>query len=300
MSDQAGTASRRSYPVNAADLPVRAQGLLDDGFRLALVAAHEDDEAFRIVYLFTAGGPDRRVELMLRSDLGAPEVPSLATLSFCAGRFEREMHDLYGIVPVDHPLPQRLVQHRHCPDGWFPMRSDAGVPPPFAAPDEALPVRADEHPGGSELALGPIHGTLSEPGRFRFSLVGETIVQLRAQLWFTHKGIEKLAEGRSPEAALPLAERVAGDTTVGHTLAYCLAVEDAFNWEVPPQAGLLRAVLLELERLYNHVADLGALCNDAGHGIGNAQLLRIREQLLRINATAVSYTHLTLPTTPYV
>jgi Ni,Fe-hydrogenase III large subunit len=121
------------------------------------------------------------------------------------------------------------------------------------------------------------------PGHFRFSVVGETILNLKARLWFTHRGIEKLFAGRDPFQALELAERVSGDTTAGHAAAFCLAVEDALGLEVPAPEHLIRALLLELERLYNHVADIGALCNDVGHGILNAHASRIRERLLRVN-----------------
>jgi Ni,Fe-hydrogenase III large subunit/Ni,Fe-hydrogenase III component G len=281
--------TRRLRQVSAAELPAHAGALLADGFRLALVAAHEDPDAFRVVYLFTAGAPDRRVELELRTEKDAPSVPSLASLSFPAGRFEREMRDLYGIVPHDHPLPRRLVRHGHWPQGWYPMRSDAGPPPPFGSTDEPYQFMTVQGPGVYEIPVGPVHAGLIEPGHFRLSVVGETILKLKARLWFTHKGIEKLTEGRTPADALPLAERVSGDTTVGHTLAFCLAVEDAYDWAVPAPAGVLRAVLLELERLYNHVADIGALCNDVGYGILNTHALRVREQLLRLNADVTGH-----------
>ncbi|WP_240677235.1 hydrogenase large subunit [Actinacidiphila soli] len=134
-----------------------------------------------------------------------------------------------------------------------------------------------------EIPVGPVHAGLIEPGHFRFSVVGETILKLKARLWFVDKGIEKLFQGRTIERGLPLAERISGDTAVGHALAYCLAVEEATGAPVPEQARRARALLLELERLHNHVADLGALCNDVGHGILNAHAQRIREQLLRLN-----------------
>lgn len=284
MSEDSRRANRHTDRIGPAELAAGARRLLDGGYRLALIAAHEDIDGFRVVYLFTAGEPDRRVELVLHTELDTPSVPSLAQLSFPAGRFEREMRDLYGIVPTGHPLPRRLVRHQHWPAGWYPMRSNAGSPPPFGSTEEPYPFLTVQGPGVYEIPVGPIHAGLIEPGHFRFSVVGETILKLKARLWFTHKGIEKLAEGRSPAEALPLAERICGDTTVGHTLAFCLAVEEALNWPVPSQARLLRAMLLELERLYNHVGDLGALCNDVGHGILNAHALRIREQLLRLNA----------------
>jgi Ni,Fe-hydrogenase III large subunit len=236
-----------------------------------------------VVYLFVAGHPDRRVELILPTDRTTSQVPSLAALSFPAGRFEREMQDLFGIVPVDHPLPRRLVLHQHWPDGWHPMRHDAGPPPAFGSTDEPYPFLTVAGPGVYEIPVGPIHAGLIEPGHFRFSVVGETILKLKARLWFTHKGIEKLTEGRLLADVLPLAERISGDTSIGHSLAFCLAVEEARDWPVPAQAQELRAILLELERLYNHVTDIGALCNDVGYGIINAHAQRVREQLLRLN-----------------
>ncbi|NUL07279.1 nickel-dependent hydrogenase large subunit, partial [Streptomyces lunaelactis] len=141
-----------------------------------------------------------------------------------------------------------------------------------------------EGDGVYEIPVGPVHAGLIEPGHFRFSVVGETILKLKARLWFVHKGIEKLFQGRSIAAGLPLAERISGDTAVGHALAYCLAVEEATGTAVPATAQRARAMLLELERLHNHVADLGMLCNDVGHSILNAHAQRVREQLLRLNA----------------
>ena len=272
----------------ATNLAAHAMRLFDDGYRLALVAAHHDapdhprGEAIRVVYLFTAGQPDRRTELHLRTDANAPHIPSLAALSFPASRYEREMRDLYGIEPDNHPMPRRLVHHRHWPAGWHPMRRDAGARPPLTA-DEAFPFLAVEGNGVYEIPVGPVHAGLIEPGHFRFSVVGETILKLKARLWYVHKGIEKLFEGKPVGDGVALAERISGDTAVGHTLAYCLAVEDALHIDVPDEAQRIRAALLELERLHNHIADLGALCNDVAYGIAHAHTQRIREQLLRLN-----------------
>jgi Ni,Fe-hydrogenase III large subunit/Ni,Fe-hydrogenase III component G len=275
---------RRQIEVNADQLLPHVTGLLADDFRLALMAAHEDSDRFRIVYLFVAARPDRRVELVLCTNREMPTIPSLASVSFTAGRFEREIRDLYGVTPVDHPLPARLVRHQHWPRGWYPMRSDAGPPPPFGSTDEPYPFLTVEGPGVYEIPVGPIHAGLIEPGHFRLSVVGETILKLKARLWFVHRGIEKLAEGKLLADVVPLVERVSGDTAIGHTVAFCLAAEEALDWPVSPRAQATRAALLELERLYNHVTDLGALCNDAGQGLLNTHALRIRERLLRLNA----------------
>ncbi|MGW2371866.1 hydrogenase large subunit [Kitasatospora sp. NPDC001683] len=269
--------------LGPAELPGQAADLLAAGNRLALVAAHHDPGEVRVVYLFVQGPPDTRTELHVHLDPRYPAVPSLAGISFPAGRFEREMRDLHGIVPLDHPLPRRLVRHPHWPRGWYPMRPDAGPPPPFGEPEGPFPFLTVEGPGVYEIPVGPVHAGLIEPGHFRFSVVGETILKLKARLWYVHKGIEKHFEGRDPAEAVALAERVSGDTAVGHALAYCLALEHATQTAVPAEARAARALLLELERVHNHVADLGALCNDVGHGILNAHAWRIREQLLRLN-----------------
>ena len=292
----AGDNANPAAPIPAAErrviapreLPGQAAGMLAAGFRVALAAGHEDAEAggrsrLRAVYLFTAASPERRVELHVPLDRGRPAVPSLAGLSFPAGRFEREMHDLYGIVPADHPRPARLVRHFHWPKGWHPMLSDAGEPPGFGEVDGPYPFRTVEGPGVYEIPVGPVHAGMIEPGHFRFSVVGETILNLKARLWFTHRGVEKLFEGRAPAAGTGLAERVSGDTSVGHAVAFCLAVEDALGLAVPGDGYLVRALLLELERLYNHAADIGMLCNDVGHSILNIHAGRIRERLLRVN-----------------
>jgi Ni,Fe-hydrogenase III large subunit/Ni,Fe-hydrogenase III component G len=272
-----------SIDVGSEDaLRARAADLLDSGHRLALVAAHDDGDQLRVVYLFLAGPPDRRTELVWRTGAAAPAVPSLAGISFPASRFEREMRDMYGIAPQGHPQLRPLVHHPHWPAGWHPMRHDVAAPPVMDA-YEPFPFLTVEGDGVYEIPVGPVHAGLIEPGHFRFSVVGETVLRLKARLWYVHKGIEKLAEGRSVEQNLPLAERISGDTAVGHCLAFSLAVEDALGIQVGAEAARVRAALLELERLHNHVADIGAICNDVAFGIANAHAQRIREGLLRQN-----------------
>jgi len=137
--------------------------------------------------------------------------------------------------------------------------------------------------GVYEIPVGPVHAGVIEPGHFRLAVVGESILKLKARLWFTHRGVEKLFEGLDATGATHLAERISGDTSAAHGLAHSLAVEDALGIVMPEPAHRLRALVLELERLYNHATDLGALANDAGFSLANAHALRIREELLRIN-----------------
>jgi Ni,Fe-hydrogenase III large subunit/Ni,Fe-hydrogenase III component G len=280
------TSAAEAATIGPDDLPARAAELLAGGARLALVAGHDDRPAgagLRAVYLFTEASTGGRTELHVPLDPGHPHLPSLAALSFPAGRFEREMRDLFGIVPDDHPLPRRLVRHFHWPQGWYPMLADAGAPPSFGDVDGPYPFREVEGIGVYEIPVGPVHAGMIGPGHFRFSVVGETILKLKARLWFVHRGLEKHVQGRRPADALPIAERISGDTTAGHALAFCQAVEDALGIAVDEDTRRLRAIVLELERLYNHVADIGALCNDVGHSILNSHASRIRERLLRLN-----------------
>lgn len=266
----------------------RVEQLLADGFRLALVAAHDDGDRLRIVYLFLAGWPDRRIELEYVVPAADPTLPSLAYLSFPVSRFEREMADLFGLRLAGHPRPRRLVRHAHWPEEWHPMRAGA-LPAPEFGVSGGFPFVTVDGAGVYEIPVGPVHAGLIEPGHFRFSVVGETVLRLKARLWFVHRGVEKLFEGRPATGAVDLAERISGDTSVAHALAHSLAIEDALGIELPDEAYRLRALLVELERLYNHAADLGALANDVGFGIANAHALRIREQLLRVNATVTGH-----------
>jgi Ni,Fe-hydrogenase III large subunit/Ni,Fe-hydrogenase III component G len=263
--------------------------LLEGGYRLALVCARHDDAAIEVVYLFVDGPPDQRIELRVLLDSRRPRLPSIAHLSYSASRFEREMHDLFGVEPIGHPQLRRLVLHQHWPRGWHPMRHDAGPQPSMNDDADAFPFARVEGPGIYEIPVGPVHAGVIEPGHFRFWVLGETIVRMKARLWFVHKGIERLFEGRDLDFALNLAEKISGDSAVGHGLAFVQAVEEALTIEVAPRARELRAVLLELERLYNHVADVGALCNDVGFGFANARALTLRERLLTLNESVTGH-----------
>jgi len=280
---------RRVGTLQPPELIEAAQALFAEGMRLALVSGHDDGESMRAVYLFTCGPPDTRVELHIPLDRTNPQVPTLAALSFPASRFERELADLYGIRPLDHPQPRRLVLHQHWPENWYPMRHGSTEPPEMVPDAGSFPFVPVEGPGVYEIPVGPVHAGLIEPGHFRFWVVGETILRMKARLWFVHKGIEKLLQGKDVASGLEIAERISGDTAVGHGLAYCQAVEDAQRVNLPDRAQVLRAVLLELERAYNHVADIGALCNDVGFGLAQAWALSLREQLLQLNGEVTGH-----------
>src|SRR5437667_8392843 len=209
--------------------------------------------------------------------------PSLATRWYLASLFEREIHDLFGLVPSDHPDLRRLPLHQFWPADYHPLLKDAERPEKFEDDGRPFPFQQVQGEGTYQITVGPVHAGIIEPGHFRFSVEGETIVNLESRLFFLHKGIEKLFESMHVSRGVELAERVSGDSSVAHALAYCMAVERCAGVEAPERAGYLRVVLQELERLYNHIADIGAICTDTGFAIANAHAMRLREDVLRLN-----------------
>ena len=283
------TQLRETLEIPASELHGRAQQALASGSRLALIAAHDDGDRLRVVYVFTSGPPDRRLELTVQLDPHDPRVPTLSDLSFPASRFERQMHDTFGVIPEGHPFLRPLVRHSHWPETWYPMRRDAGPSPAMAHDGVSYPFIEVQGAGVYEIPVGPVHAGLIEPGHFRFSVVGETILKMTARLWFVHRGVERMFQGVDVNAGVQIAERVSGDTTVGHGLAYAMAVEEALGLDTPEDARVIRSVLLELERLYNHVGDVGALCSDVSFGVAHARAMVIREQLLRLNESVTGH-----------
>jgi Ni,Fe-hydrogenase III large subunit/Ni,Fe-hydrogenase III component G len=272
--------------IDAGDVVAFAGAALRDlGAELFLLTA--DDRrahagAFFVHYVFGHRRENWLLQASAALESPRPRIVSLAPLCYPASRFEREMRDLFGIHVTDHPDPRPLVKHGFWPADYHPLRKDAG-PADFSDDGSPFPFTEVGGEGVYEIPVGPVHAGVIEPGHFRFSVVGETVINLRTRLYFTHKGTEKLFEGREAERGVELAERVSGDTSVGHALAYCQALEAAAGVDVPARARLLRVILLELERIYNHVGDFGAIANDTGFAVAFSHCSRIRERLLRLN-----------------
>src|SRR5262249_7904406 len=239
---------------------------------------------FTLTYVFAPPQGRPQLTALVTVPAGEPRFPSLALRSFAASRFEREIPDLLGLVPVGHPDLRRLAVHQFWPDGYFPQRRDATIRRDFADAGQPFPFRRVEGDGLFEITVGPVHAGIIEPGHFRFTVEGETIVNLETRLGFVHKGTEKLFETLAFERTPALAECVSGDETVAHALTYCQALAGLSGVEIPRRAAWLRVILLELERLYDHLRDVGMIVNDTGFGFGHAHCFRLREELLRLNA----------------
>jgi Ni,Fe-hydrogenase III large subunit/Ni,Fe-hydrogenase III component G len=242
-----------------------------------------DKNVFEIHYLFANQRENWFLHATKELTAANPTIVSMATFYYPASRFEREIYDLFGIKAVRHPDTRPLVRHAFWPADYFPLLKDSVPPDKFEDDGTPFPFQQVGGEGVYEIPVGPVHAGIIEPGHFRFSVVGETVIDLKIRLYFTHKGTEKLFEGRLPSEGVELAERISGDTTIGHALAYCQALEALAGTEVPARARYLRVILLEMERLYNHIADFGALANDTGFAFAHVHCFRLRERLLRLN-----------------
>ncbi len=202
--------------------------------------------------------------------------PSVALSHPPAQRLERTIADLYGLVADDAPDLRPWLDHGRW--GWTQPLGDRRAHPADGYPYAfRTAVGAPLH----QIPVGPVHAGIIEPGHFRFSANGETVVRLEERLGYVHKGIESLLQTSPIAQAARLAGRVSGDSTVAYSIAFARAVEAAVGVAVPDRAHWLRAVMAELERLANHFGDIGAICNDASFSIMHAHCGALRERVLR-------------------
>jgi Ni,Fe-hydrogenase III large subunit/Ni,Fe-hydrogenase III component G len=202
--------------------------------------------------------------------------PSVGRLHPPALRLERAIHDLFGLVPEGAPDTRPWLDHGKWPTA-FPLN------PARAAPAEPQPYAflTAEGEGLHQIAVGPVHAGIIEPGHFRFTASGEAVVRLEERLGYTHKGIESLMAGADLDRAAKLAGRVSGDSTVAYAWAFAMSVEAALQLEIPARGIWLRALMAELERLANHLGDIGSICNDAAFTLLHAHFGALRERVLR-------------------
>ena len=279
--------------ANAQQWRDTAQRVRERGGRL--VALWASDETTR------AGGYMVHAGLAVRDGLlwmtlpiahGTPEFPDISALFPAADRMQRAAFDLVGVRAADAPDQRRWLRHGAWPKGTYPLRKSfdaARVPEPQPDAYAFVPVTGE---GVHEIPVGPVHAGTIEPGHFRFSVVGERVLRLEERLGYKHKGVEKRFEALNVHEAGRLAGRISGDSTVAYAWAYAMAAEGAAGLTPPPRALWLRALFLERERIANHLGDLGFLANDAGLAFGLAQMARLKEDVLRLNATLFGHRYL--------
>ena len=250
----------------------------------------EIDGTFKIYSVFSAPGRDEFLIIYTSVSGDDLSFPSITINIPAAHWYEREIHDMFGLVPEGHPDLRSLVFHDSFPAGSYPLRRDWSVDESDLREwGEGRAVKRPyafmevEGEGITEIPVGPVHAGIIEPGHFRFSTVGETIFFLEPRLFYTHKGTEKHFETLGFSEGVRLAERISGTSSFSHSAAYCMAVERMAGIVLTDKAKAVRTLLLELERLYNHIGDIGNMCAGTGLAVGYARGAVIKERLMQLN-----------------
>jgi Ni,Fe-hydrogenase III large subunit len=249
---------------------------VDQGFRLGALTAFpnrrknpEEDPELLAVWMDDRLG---RIGLTRGTVPKNRSYPALSAFLPQAQAFERELFENHGIRPVGHPWLKPLRRHPE-------LEGRTGI---SAGRENEYSYFRVEGSGVHEVAVGPVHAGIIEPGHFRFQCHGETVLHLEIRLGYQHRGTEDLFLRSGPSRRLAVAESIAGDTAVGHALAYCTSMESLSDMRLPLPALALRGIALELERLANHAGDLGALCNDVGYLPGASWFGRLRGEFLNL------------------
>lgn len=275
-ADQWASVARTMHGDRARLLALWGSERSGDAARIEVLAAYLDHEGLRVAEL--------------EVPVEAATIPSIADVYPAAEHMERALHDLLG-VRADSGDARPWLRHSSWPAHFHPLRRAEHEPRGEAVVDEYPFVRVAGD-GVHEIPVGPVHAGTIEPGHFRFSVVGEKVLRLEARLGYAHKGVERLFRQRTLADGHRLAARVCGDSTVAYSWAYCRALEGMSGCEVTPRCAWLRALALELERIANHLGDLGAIGNDAGFAFGLAQFSRVKEDLLRTLDAALGQRYL--------
>jgi Ni,Fe-hydrogenase III large subunit len=279
--DELGLRNRRAVPWESVPLESIDQfaetvvGAMAGGWRLAsLFGLPDGDDETRLVAILA---DDARGELGASSTRVGASYPALTPACPAANRFEREIAEQCGVIPDGHPWLKPL--RRHPPDHAPPARRARPMD------REAYPFFRMEGEEIHEVAVGPVHAGVIEPGHFRLQAHGEAVLFLEIVLGYQHRGVERLLETLDPGRAMLAAESIAGDTVIGHAGAYCGALEALARSRKTPRAQTVRGIALEIERLANHLGDLGALAGDVAYAPAAAYLGRMRGECLSLLMT---------------
>jgi Ni,Fe-hydrogenase III large subunit/Ni,Fe-hydrogenase III component G len=263
-------------------------GHLRSAYDSRLVAVFAEDRVaadgvFYNYYVFEQPGEPCYLIFRAPIPVDQPSFPSLAAELPAVNWQEREIQDWFGLEATGHPNPRRVALHDNWPD-VHPLRKDfplRQVLPPFEG--ERHVYRPTLGEGVFQIPVGPVHAGIIEPGHFNFAVAGEPILYLQLRMFYTHKGTEKLFEDITIPRAVFLAESISGDSAFSHGTAFCQAIENASDMVIPARALVMRTILLELERVCNHIGDIGAIATDVGFAVANAHASRLREMVVRLN-----------------
>src|SRR5215471_656459 len=282
LANHAAVPLHRPWPRHAVDAKTWttvARALGEGAGELLSLWADEDE-----VHLALRSGA-RAAPVVVSLAVQNGTYPSVGRHHPAALRFERAIRDLHGIEPAGLPDARPWLDH-----GAWGLRAPLGARAPSELRDPAdyrfLPARGE---GLHEIPVGPVHAGIIEPGHFRFTANGEIVVRLEERLGYVHKGIDGLLAGADLERAARIVARISGDSTVAYGFAFARAVEAALEIEVPRRAAVLRGVMAELERVANHLGDIGAICNDAAFALNHAHCGILRERILAVCGRAFGH-----------
>lgn len=292
-----------SNEIELAKLCVWAR---EEGYYFCTLVANDErmleDGVFKLYYVLSSAtdAADQQDQLIILEHPLKPGLPyefaSIRQVFDSAGRLEDEALDLYGLAAVNVQSRPGFMLHECFPGDLYPLRqnrSHANLRERIGKKLPATVSAATLPPHGIlYLTVGPIHAGVIQPGQFRFHVSGEVVEDLDIRLGYAHRGIEKLfATHYTLETGHELAARVTGDAPVAHVSAYCQAVEELADLPepVPPAATRWRALLVELERLYNHIADVAALLHDMAFDLGASEIAVLRERVVRVNAALTGH-----------
>ncbi|OGV17832.1 MAG: hypothetical protein A2X47_03520 [Lentisphaerae bacterium GWF2_38_69] len=275
-----------SYAVPVADIVQVCNDLyFKHKLQLKLITALDDREntgQFKIFYVFGIS-PENIFLLPYISLKDEEEFPSITKLIHEASSYERKIYTFFGLRPKDHPHMTQILLHENWPDKVFPLRKDFKYQTRPDYVDGVYESQKVEGEGVYEIPVGPVHAGIIEPGHFRFSVAGEKILLLKPRLGYKHKGIEKLFEVLPISDKVRLSERVSGDTSFTHSMAFCQSIEMLADIDVTERVKYLRVIFSELERLANHLNDIGFIMLDTGYSFGGSNCARLREVIMQWN-----------------
>jgi Ni,Fe-hydrogenase III large subunit/Ni,Fe-hydrogenase III component G len=284
-----GLTNELYLPIEPSKLQITIRGLSENGYELISLFCVQDfngQEGFTLFYAFEKVG---FLEIpVLQVHIEGAKADSIAKVYASACWYEREITDGFGIEFADAYDKRRLFLHETYFEGFHPLLKSFKNGPiqtkPFkVSDDEEYQFKKLEGEGVYQIPVGPVHAGIIEPGHFRFSVIGESILNLEVRMFYKHRGLEKLAEGKTPLDCVKIAETISGDETVANSVAYCRAVEKISGIAVPVGALQLRTVFLELERIYSHLGDMAGMVLDVAYPAGASSFFILREEILRFN-----------------
>ncbi len=276
-------------PIDSAKLLETITRLSENSYELIAlfcVQNFNSHDGFTLMYAFEKVGFQEIP--ILQANVESNQAFSIAKIYPSACWYEREITDGFGVEFTEAYDKRRLFLHEAYPKGFHPLLKSFKNGPiktviPKTEGEEEYPFKRVEGAGVYQIPVGPVHAGIIEPGHFRFSVIGESIYNLEVRMFYKHRGLEKLAEGKTPQECVKIAEVISGDETTANAVTYCDAVEKISGISIPYRALKLRTILLELERIYSYLGDLAGMVLDVAFPVGASSFFILREEILRFN-----------------